>query len=603
MEIAQLGKHKQIYDLKSLGADRKDVVWLSVLTLGFAFFEGFGIAMFLPILEFAETGYYNTVTGKGRILHQVLNFMGFQENSSVLSVLMISSFLAIAIRSVLQYARDIGAAEIKFRVAGQLRKRAIGTFLHSTMSFVTAHDRGELFNVLTLESHRAAEAIASRIVFFNAMVLLFVYLALLFFFSPFLAVYTLPVFALVGFIFRRQGMLANKLSASVYEKNRGFAERIGDYFNCLIRIKMRARESWISSKLGNEAQRIMDDLSMLERLRIIVEIGIYPILVLAAFIILYIAIVRLRISLAELGIFMFVMTRLVPQLTLINSMWAHMHGCVVSFQKMEALIEMARQQQEVSTGSIVFTRLTTGITVDRISYCYPHGFNSEFKLNNLSFFLPRGSVSAIVGRSGAGKTTLVNLLACFYRYQSGDIRLDAVSLPDYSLSTLRRKIAYVSQEPLLFHDTIRSNINFGLETPLSEDRIMELLHQGHCLDIVGALDQGLDSVIGERGCRLSQGQRQRLSIVCGLAVEPEILILDEPTSALDSESENAIQQTLADLKGHLTTIVIAHRFSTISQADQVLVMDQGSLVCSGSHEHLLSVSPLYQALFQTQILP
>jgi len=602
MKIATKIKYQERLDIDAGFGTKKNLAFLTTLTIGFAIFEGLGIAMLLPILELAETGSYETASLKGRILDQIIEALHIQEKSFVLVLLLASAFLALVIRSALQYARDIRVERIKFAVTGEMRKRGVKHFLESDMTFMATHDRGELFNILTVESNRAAEAVVSRIVFLNAGMLLLLYLILLFFLSPFLAFYTLPIFAGVGYIFKRQGGLANAFSASVYERNKGFAERIIDYFNGLIRIKMRAMESRISQILSTDVSTIMNDCYRIERLRILVEIGIYPVLVLAAFFILYVAIIRLEISLAELGVFMFVVTRLVPQLTLMNSMWAHMHGCIASLNEMKALLKKADESREVSNGRLTLHRLKKGITLDKVSFRYPRGFASAFQLNDLSFFIPRGCISAIVGRSGAGKTTILGLLVGFYRNQGGDIRLDGIPLTDYSLSSLRRKIAYVPQEPLLFHDSIRNNINFGLSEPLSENRIMELLRVAHCIEVVEALDNGLDSVVGERGCRLSQGQKQRFTIACALATEPEILVLDEPTSALDSESETAIQKTLSKLKGFLTVIVVAHRFSTISMADQVLLLDRGRLVGCGTHEYLYSVSPLYQTLFQTRVL-
>jgi len=573
----KIGSTNIFSDLKALGATPGEVFQLTLLTVLFAFFEGVGIALLLPVLEYAEQG------------------------KSTLVLLLGLAFGALVIRTVVQYARDIRASGLRYKVAGTLRRRAVKAFMAADMTFLGGHDRGTFLNALTMEADRSAEAMASRIVFFNAAVLLFFYLVLMFFLAPLLALYTVPVFFVVGFIFRGQGRLINNLSASVADKNRLFASQVSEYLDNILRIKMRARERSATREMSHSIRHIMDALFGIERLRIMVEIGIYPILVMAVFVILYIAVIHLKMSLAGLGVFMFVMTRLVPQLTLMNSMWSHMHGCLASFYELDRFLVEADGRHEITSGETGFNCLAEGLIFEDVSFSYPRS-EALFALDKVSFSIPRGTMAAIIGYSGAGKTTIVNLLAGFYRPQSGEIKIDGLNLSLYDHSSWRRKIAYMPQEPLLFNDTIRNNLNFGLSRPHTDAVLNGFLKQASCLDFIEGLGVGLDFVIGEQGRKLSLGQRQRLAIAAALAIEPEVLIMDEPTSALDAESERGIRMTLDALKGELTIIVIAHRFSTIARADQVLLFDNGCLSASGSHECLSAESPLYRKLFSTEIM-
>ena len=588
-------------DLRALGATAGEIFYLTFLTVLFAFFEGVGIALLLPVLEYAEQGQFSTSAFPGNIFSRLIETFHFESGRATLFLLLGMAFAALTVRTLVQYARDIKAAGLKYKVAGTIRRRAVKAFTDADMTFLGAHDRGTFFNALTLEADRSAEAMASRIVFFNATVLLFFYLVLMFFLAPLLALYTLPIFFVVGYVFRCQGRLTNSLSASVVDENRRFAGQISEGLNNIIRIKMRAHEGNATKIMSRSIERIMSALFGIERLRILVEIGIYPVLVLAVFVILYVAVIHLHMSLAGLGVFMFVMTRLVPQLTLMNSMWAHMHGCLASFHELDKLLKEANSKREIASGETRFIHLKRGVEFENVSFLYPQT-GSTFALSKVNFSVLRGTMLAIVGHSGAGKTTIVNLLTGFYLPQSGAIRVDDLTLSDYDRFSWRRKIAYVPQEPLIFNDTIRNNINFGLLKPHPDEHLNVFLEQAYCQDFIEKLELGLDFEVGEQGCRLSQGQRQRLAIAIALAIEPEILIMDEPTSALDAESERGIRMTLDALKGKLTIIVIAHRFSTIAQADQVLLMDNGKLVASGSHEHLSTFSPLYRKLFATQIL-
>jgi subfamily B ATP-binding cassette protein MsbA len=219
-------------------------------------------------------------------------------------------------------------------------------------------------------------------------------------------------------------------------------------------------------------------------------------------------------------------------------------------------------------------------------------------LDGVDLEVHAGQTVALVGPSGAGKSTLVNLLPRFVEPTAGELRLDGVALPDWDLAALRRQFALVSQDVVLFNDTIAANVALGEDVP--RDRIRAALASAQLLDFVDALPQGLDTPIGHNGSELSGGQRQRLAIARALCKDAPILILDEATSALDSESERAVQAALATLMAGRTTIVIAHRLSTIEHADRVVALEAGRIVEQGSHAELLAAGGLYARLHAMQ---
>ena len=219
-------------------------------------------------------------------------------------------------------------------------------------------------------------------------------------------------------------------------------------------------------------------------------------------------------------------------------------------------------------------------------------------LDGVDLQVHAGQTVALVGPSGAGKSTLVNLLPRFVEPTAGELRLDGVPLPQWELAALRRQFALVSQDVVLFNDTIAANVALGEDVP--RDRIRAALASAQLLDFVDALPQGLDTPIGHNGSELSGGQRQRLAIARALCKDAPILILDEATSALDSESERAVQAALATLMAGRTTIVIAHRLSTIEHADRVVALEAGRIVEQGSHAELLAAGGLYARLHAMQ---
>jgi subfamily B ATP-binding cassette protein MsbA len=220
-------------------------------------------------------------------------------------------------------------------------------------------------------------------------------------------------------------------------------------------------------------------------------------------------------------------------------------------------------------------------------------------LQDISLTVKTGEVLAIVGSSGAGKTTLVNLIPRFYDPTAGAILIDGADLREIRLPAIRRQMGIVSQETLLFDDTVRNNIAYGKDE-VNEDAITDAAKAAYAHEFIMRLPNGYETLIGENGVKLSGGERQRLAIARALLRNPPILILDEATSSLDTESERMVQMALANLMKGRTTFVIAHRLSTIQRADRIAVLAGGRLVDIGRHEELLAKAGVYQRLYQMQ---
>ncbi len=255
---------------------------------------------------------------------------------------------------------------------------------------------------------------------------------------------------------------------------------------------------------------------------------------------------------------------------------------------------------ETDEGTQRTERARGKICITDLSFAYPG--NNELALDNISVDILPGQTVAFVGRSGSGKSTLVNLLARFYTPSKGTISLDDISLVDYELGNLRNQFAIVSQDITLFHDTVMNNIAYGDMADASEEAVRKAAESAHALEFIDNLPLGFATVLGDDGGGLSGGQRQRIAIARAILKNAPVLILDEATSALDNESEYRIQRALENIMRDRTTIVIAHRLSTVEHADRIVVMDEGRIIATGSHEALLEQGGLYAQLYNQEFV-
>ena len=251
-----------------------------------------------------------------------------------------------------------------------------------------------------------------------------------------------------------------------------------------------------------------------------------------------------------------------------------------------------------AAGTAEAMRVRGEIEFDGVGFRYAEGHESV--LGDLSFHVEPGQTLAIVGQSGSGKSTLVGLLPRFYDVTSGTIRLDGRDIRDYPLAALRRQFGFVSQDVVLFDDTIAGNIAYGSLATASREEIEAAAAMAHVSDFAAELPKGLDTPVGERGALLSGGQRQRIAIARAILKDAPVLILDEATSALDSESERQVQSALATLLEGRTALVIAHRLSTVERADRIIVMRDGRIAESGTHAELLAAGGVYASLYRLQ---
>jgi len=318
----------------------------------------------------------------------------------------------------------------------------------------------------------------------------------------------------------------------------------------------------------------------------------------AVAIIVYIALqdsIAERATMGEFAAFMTAMLMLLAPLKHLTEINAPLQRGLAAAESVFALIDTPEEEDK---GKGVIERARGDIEFQSVGLTY--STRTEPALRGVSFKVRPGETVALVGGSGGGKTTLANLLPRFYSPDSGRVLLDGQDIQSLTLASLRGNLALVSQDVVLFNDSIRANIAYGAMGKASEQEIIAAAEAAHAMDFIRETPQGLDTLVGENGMRLSGGQRQRLAIARALLKNAPVLILDEATSALDTGSERIVQDALEVLMRGRTTLVIAHRLSTIERADRILVLERGSIVESGTHAELVARGGAYEKLYRNQ---
>jgi ABC-type multidrug transport system fused ATPase/permease subunit len=285
-----------------------------------------------------------------------------------------------------------------------------------------------------------------------------------------------------------------------------------------------------------------------------------------------------------------------PFISLLNN-WREIQTRIISINESEHLLSLAPEKYNEGSG---FQFQNGDINFESVTFS--HQGNSQETLNNVSFDIKNGEKVAIVGESGVGKTTIIDIILGYHNLNSGKLLIDGKPLTDHDLNFLRTNTALVPQDTVLFNDTVKNNILFGTKTEVSDEQLQKIAKDSHCLDFINKFDLKWDQLVGDRGIKLSGGQRQRIAIARAMLRSPKILILDEPTSALDAGTEKIITESLERLMEGRTTIIIAHRLSTVRKADKIIVLKNSQVVEVGTHIELLKIEGgEYKRLHDLQI--
>ena len=485
------------------------------------------------------------------------------------------------------------------RVIADLRRELFDSYLGLPATFFDRHSAGHLISMVSYNSEQVAQAATNAIVAVIRDIMLVIYLLIL------MLTLNARLTAIMLLLAPAVALVVTVLSRKFRKISRRIQDSMGDVAHVTEEAVVGHKVVKVFQGQGEERRRFegvnertrrlhmrMVTMHMLSSSMVQISAGLAMV---GLMIISTRPAMLAQISAGTFTSLFFAMVATIPPLKRLTGVQTQVQRGIAAADSIFRIIDRDR---EIDEGTVAVDRVVGDIDFRDVSFSYIAG--GEPTLKNVSFRMPAGSVTALVGRSGSGKTTLAGLLPRFYPHYQGHILLDGHELSDYRLDDLRGQVALVSQDVVLFNDTVAANIAYGALAGAPRESIITAARAAHALEFIEKLPDGLDTMVGENGAKLSGGQRQRLAIARALLKNAPILILDEATSALDSESERVIREAMREVMRNRTTLVIAHRLSTIETADQVIVLQDGQVVESGTHAELLGRGGAYAVLYQSQ---
>lgn len=503
------------------------------------------------------------------------------------------------LRGVFNFMGTYTLSWIGNMVVRNMRQELFSRYLHLPVSFHDQHSTGTLISKIIYDTEQVANAAGKALLtLVREGALVFGLLGLMFYQSWQLSLVFLligPVVAvIVSVVSKRFRVVSNNIQKAMGNLTTSVEQMLkGHKVVLMFDGQDKEAERFFNKNNDNRQQNMKLIVA-----RILSVSSIQIIASVALAVVLFIASVPDMVEQLSAGVF----TTVVVSMTMLLKPLKQLTTVNAEFQKgmaaCESIFAVLDEEVEKDKGKLELQECAGKLEFDDVSFSYPG--KSQLALEKVSFKVEPGQSLALVGRSGSGKSTISSLMTRFYLAQKGQVKLDGQDIEEISLRSLRRQFAVVSQHVTLFNDTIANNIAYGSEEKVTREQIEAASKTAHVMEFVEQLPDGLDTLVGENGLMLSGGQRQRIAIARAILRDAPVLILDEATSALDTESERFIQEALDQLQQNRTSIVVAHRLSTIENADTILVIEQGKVIERGNHTELLAEEGVYSQLHKLQ---
>jgi ABC-type multidrug transport system fused ATPase/permease subunit len=576
------------------------LVALSILAM---LIEGVGIGLFMPIAHLmTNDGELNNLADQSQISEYIRKFDAYFGISLDPLHLFIAVGVLIVLRQGIVYCREVYSASVKFELFRNNQVRLIHLYMNAATDYQDEVKIGDLANEIVTELKRAINALFALTVFVSLLLQVICYFGLMMLVSWQMTLLATVILGTTAFLMRRWMDRTESAGNHLYEANRDVTAYLIERLSQSRLLKLTGLINPERQKMNSlaEEQRFFNyQLAVLQaRVSALFE----PMVAIGGLALGYIGYFSLNLSIGELGVFVLITIRLLPTFrTLLSTRQAFLSN-LAAVRTLIERIDTAESYSEIDTGTQAMpSAIDVAIEFSDVSFHYPNSEEAA-ALRGISLKFEAGTITALVGPSGSGKSTLVDLIPRLRDPQFGTVSIDGTPLPAFSLSSLRQGIAYAPQMPLMLDGSCADHIRFGKPDATLQE-IVDAAELAGALEFIENLPEGFDTQLGERGVRLSGGQRQRIDLARALISNSAVLVLDEPTDNLDADLEAAFRETLEAIRinTRMTTIIVSHRLILTRSADRIVVVKQGQVIESGTHDELMTRQGWYADAFCKQI--
>lgn len=544
---------------------------------------------------------FNILNLKEWLSYQLNEFVQSYSRLQLVTYLCILIVLVFMLKNLFSYLQTWFMSFVEQGIIRDIRLQLYTHFHKLSLGYFTEEKKGILISRIINDVQIIKDSMIAVInSIFRDPPIIIIFSAVLFIFNWKLTLLVFALLPVTGFILAKIGNSLKKRSIQSQERIADITSILDETFGAMRIVKAFGMENYEIERFREEEKKYFRLLTSLVRRRALSSpitefIGVVTIAIILYFIGSEIVQGKSDMTPGAFFVFLGIFFQMMPSIKLFGQVFNSIQEGIAASERVFSILDTAPKVID-SPNAITLKSFEKGIQFSKVSFRYE---KSDVILNNINLEINKGEVLAIVGPSGAGKSSLVDLIPRFYDATEGSILIDDIDIKNISMKSLRSFIGVVTQETILFNDTVKNNIAYGLQD-ISPDKIIEAAKAANAHNFIQDLKDGYETIIGDRGTKLSGGERQRLSIARALLKNPPILILDEATSSLDTESEVLVQQAIERLMKGRTSIVIAHRLSTVQNADKIIVLSDGQIVEEGAHEELLNKNGLYHKLYYMQ---
>ncbi|MDD5405782.1 MAG: ABC transporter ATP-binding protein [Sulfurovaceae bacterium] len=532
--------------------------------------------------------------GTAQIIKPIMDDIFIKKDQHMLLIVPFALVFVFALKGVGRYIQTYYTAHIGQDVIKKLRERLLFHITYLDIDFFRKRHSGELLSRITNDISRIQGVVSNIIPELIREALTTVALAgYVIFQSPKLAFYFLVIMPLAIFPLSKLTKKMRRYSRLSQESTADLTERLEEVFSNIEVIKSNSSQKFEQKRFVLDNMTVFKYIMKQTKVNALTSPVMELLGALAIGVVVYVGgmeVINGNMTVGSFFSFSAALFMLYDPMRRLSGLYNRAQDAVTANER---IMELFNLTPSIQGGETVLKEAVHSISIQNVYLSY----GKHEALKNVSLKLKKGNFYALVGDSGAGKSSLVNLLVRFYDPTNGQILINNQNINSFTLESLHDKIAYVTQHIMIFNDTIAANIAYGKE--VDETRVIEALKKAHAYDFVSKLSNGINTVLAQRGSNLSGGQKQRIALARALYKNPDVLILDEATSALDNISEKKIKDAIAELKNEMITIAVAHRLSSIQNADTIFYFQSGQIVCQGTHEELGSSCEGYQRLISS----